>query len=85
MRKKLPSLVWSTEYYPLLLFQVGSDDLGRTSLRTLKKDFRALGRQVKGSGAQVAFSSIPPAIGNNEGLDIMSQQINTWLRAWCAQ
>ena len=84
VRKKLPSLVWPTDYYPLLLFQVGSDDLGRTSLRTLKKDFRALGRQVKGSGAQVVFSSIPPAIGNNEGLDIMGQQINTWLKAWCA-
>jgi len=85
VRKKLPSLVRPTDYYPLLLFQVGSDDLGRTSLRTLKKDFRALGRQVKGSGAQVVFSSIPPAIGNNEGLDIMGQQINTWLRAWCAR
>ena len=82
MRKKLPSLVRPTDYYLLLLFQVGSDDLGRTSLRTLKKDFRALGRQVKGSGAQVVFSSIPPAIGNNEGLDIMGQRINTWLRAW---
>ena len=84
VRKKLPSIVRPTDYYPLLLFQVGSDDLGRTSLRTLKKDFRALGRQVKGSGAQVVFSSIPPAIGNNEGLDIMGQQINTWLKAWCA-
>ena len=31
------------------------------------------------------FSSIPPAIGNNEGLDIMAQRINTWLRAWCAR
>ena len=85
MRKKLPSLVRPTDYYPLLLFQVGSDDLGRTSLRTLKKDFRALGRQVKSSGAQVVFSSIPPAIGNNEGLGIMGQRINTWLRAWCAR
>ena len=84
VRKKLPSLVRPTDYYPLLFFQVGSDDLGRTSLRTLKKDFRALGRQVKGSGAQVVFSSIPPVIGNDEGLNMMGQRINTWLRAWCA-
>ena len=58
VRKKLPSLVRPTDYYPLLLFQVGNDDLGRISLRTLKKDFRALGRQVKGLGAQFVFSSI---------------------------
>jgi len=85
VRKKLPSLVWPTDYYPLLLFQVGSDDLGRTSLRILKKDFRALRRQVKGSRAQVVFSSVPSAIGNNKGLDIIGQHIKTWLRAWCAQ
>ena len=82
VRKKLPSLVWPTDYYPLLLFQVGSDDLGK--IWTLKKNFRASRRQVKGSGAQVVFSSIPPAIGNNEGLDVMGHRINTWLRAWCA-
>ena len=38
------------------------------------------------SGAQIVFSSILPATGNNEGLDIiMGQRINSWLRAWCAQ
>ncbi len=51
----------------------------------MKKDFRALGRQVKTLGAGVVFSSIPPAIGNNEGRDMMGQQTNTWLRAWCAR
>ena len=85
VRKKLPSLVRPTDYYPLLLFQAGSDDFGSTSLRTLKKDFRALGRQVKGSGAHTVLSSIPPAVGNNERLDIVGQWINTWLRAWCAR
>ena len=52
---------------------------------TTKKDFRALGQQVKGSGAQVVFSSIPPVIGNDEGLNMMGQQINTWFQAWCAR
>ena len=80
VRKKLPSLVWPSDYYPLLLFQVGSDEVGRT-LRTMKKDLRALRRLVKGSGAQVVFSS--PVTGNNEGLDVMSQWINNWLSAWC--
>ena len=60
-------------------------DMGRTSLRTMRKDFRALGWQVKGSGAQVVFSSIPPVIGNDGSLNRMDQRINTWLWAWCAQ
>ena len=71
-------LVQPLDYNPLLLFQVGSDEIGRTPLWTMKKDFRALGRLVKGSGAQVVFSSISTVIGNNEGLDTMSQWISTW-------
>jgi len=44
--------------------------------------FRALGRQVKGSEAQVLFS-IPPVAGEDEGRKRVSEQINTWLQAWC--
>ena len=43
LRKKLPTLVRPSDYYPLLLFQIGCDDIGRTSIKTMKKDFRALG------------------------------------------
>ena len=46
---------------------------------TTKKDFRALGQQVKGSGAQVVFSSIPAVIWNDERLNMMDQRISTWL------
>jgi len=77
VRKKLPSIVQPSVYYPLLLFQVGSDDTGRTSLRTMKKGFRAMGERGKGLGAQVVFSSISPVIGNDEGLNMMDQRINT--------
>lgn len=31
------------------------------------------------------FSSIPPVIENNEGLNMMSRRINIWLQAWCHQ
>ena len=79
VRKKLPSLVRPSDYYPLLLFQEGRDDIGRTALKTMKKDLRDLGQQVKGSRAQVVFSSIPPVVGNDEELNTMGQQINTWL------
>jgi len=49
----------------------------------MKKDFRALGRRVKGSGVQVVFSSVPPVAGEDEGRNMKSEQINTWLQAWC--
>lgn len=71
--KKLPSLVRPSDYSPTLLFQVGSNETGRTSLKTMRKDFRALGQQVKGSGAQTVFSSIPSVIGDDEGLNMMDQ------------
>ena len=58
MRKKLPCLVRPPDYYPLLLFQVGSNDIGRNSLKPMKKDFRALGRQVKGLALYKLCSSL---------------------------
>lgn len=85
VKRMLPSLVRPSDYYPLLLFQVGSDEVTRRSPRAMKKDFKTLGRLVKGSGAQVVFSSIPPVAGNDEGLNRRTQQINAWLRAWCCR
>ena len=66
---KLPDLVNSSDYYPLLVFQVGSDEVGRRSPKSIKRDFRALGQRLKGSGTQVMFSSIP-------SVAIMNEEIN---------
>ncbi|XP_008938324.1 PREDICTED: mitogen-activated protein kinase kinase kinase kinase 3-like, partial [Merops nubicus] len=41
--------------------EVGSDKLKARSVRAMKRDFGALERLVKGSGAQVVFSSVCPA------------------------
>jgi len=49
----------------MLLFHVG------TSERSVKKDYRALGAEVRDSGAQVFFSSILPVIG--KGFEKASQ------------
>lgn len=35
------------------------------SLVAVKKNFRALGQQIEGTGAQVVFSSIPLVAGRN--------------------
>lgn len=49
-----------------------------TSTRTIKRDFRALGQQVKGSEEQVAFFSILPVVRNDEGRNTESQQVSSW-------
>ncbi|XP_009990030.1 PREDICTED: uncharacterized protein LOC104383543, partial [Tauraco erythrolophus] len=50
--RKLPSLVRSTDYYPLLLFHVGGDETEAQSPQSIKRDCRTLGQVVRGSGAQ---------------------------------
>jgi len=67
----------------LLPFYVGSSEVAIRSPRVIKRDFRALGRLVKGSGAQVVFFFILPAAGNNVGRNRKTQLINTWLPDWC--
>ena len=76
---KLPTLVRPQDYYPLLIFQVGSNNITRRSPKVMKRDFRALGKLVKGSGAQVVFFSIPSVAGMGEEDYRRTQQMNLWL------
>ena len=81
--ERLPSLVQSTDYSPLLLFHVGTSDTARSSLRSTKEDYRALGAVVRDSGVQVVFSSI--LLFKGKGFERASRiwRINKWLRDWC--
>lgn len=82
VNRKLSALVWVLDFYPLLIFQVASDKFVTRISSAIKRGFRGLGQQVKGSGAQAVFSSIFPAAGNDEGRNRKSQEINSWLQAW---
>jgi len=44
---------------------VGADEVAASSPRVIKKEFKALGRLVKESGAQVIFSSLLPVVGRD--------------------
>uniref|UniRef100_A0A8B9DT06 Uncharacterized protein n=1 Tax=Anser cygnoides TaxID=8845 RepID=A0A8B9DT06_ANSCY len=81
--KKVKRLVQPTDYYPLLVFQAGNDEVATRSPRAIKRDFRALGRLLKRSGAQVVFASVLPIGGIDT--DKQTHHINTWLRDWCNQ
>ena len=43
-----------------------------------EKGFESLGVAGQGLGAQVVFFFTSSVIGNDEGLNMMGQQINTW-------
>jgi len=47
--RRLPRLVQSTDYYPLLLFHVGTNNTAKSSLRSIKKNYRALEAAVRDS------------------------------------
>jgi len=81
--KKVPGMVQPSDYYPLLVMQVGSDEITERSPKTVKRDFRALGQLVEGSGAQAVFYSVLPVAGKSTERDRKTYLINRWLRDWC--
>jgi len=81
--KKLPKLVRYTDYFPLLIVQVGSDEIAQRSLQAMKRDFRGLGQLVQGAGAQVIFCSTPSGALKDMEWAWKAQVMNYWLRGWC--
>lgn len=77
--QKITHLVCPSDYYPLLDFNGGSDDMAKRSPRVIKREFLALGQLVEGSGAQVVFSSILPVVVINIERNRRTQLINMWL------
>jgi len=68
-----------------LVMQVGGDEIAERSPKAIKRDFRALGRLVEGSGVQVVFSSIPSVTGNSTERGRKTHLVNRWLSNWCHQ
>ena len=80
--RNITRLVKPSDYYPLLVFHIGNEEVGERSSWVIKRDFRALGRLLKGSGAQVVFSVL--SVGD---WDLHKRRrvdmLNEWLCEWC--
>ena len=80
--RNITRLVKPSDYYPLLVFPVGNEEIGKRSSWVIRKDFRALGSLLKGSGAQVVFSIL--SVGD---WDLHKRRrvdmLNEWLCEWC--
>ena len=79
--RNITRLVKPSDYYPLLVFHTGNEEVGKRSSQVIKRDFRSLGRLLKGSGVQVVFSS---PVGDWD-LDKRRRvdMLNEWLCEWC--
>lgn len=54
--RNITRLVKFSDFYPLLVFHSGNEEIGKRSSQANKRDFRALGKLLKGLGVQVVFS-----------------------------
>jgi len=80
--RNITRLVKPSDYYPLLVFYIGNEEVGKISSWVLKRDLSALGRLLKGSGSQVVFSvlSVGDCDPHNRG---RVEMLNEWLCEWC--
>uniref|UniRef100_A0A8C3IF96 SGNH hydrolase-type esterase domain-containing protein n=1 Tax=Chrysemys picta bellii TaxID=8478 RepID=A0A8C3IF96_CHRPI len=81
----LSRIIQPSDYYPMLLIHVGTNDIARCDTERIKSDYRALGVRVKEFGAQVVFSSILPVKSRGLGRNRCIMEENAWLRRWCRQ
>ena len=84
--ERVPQLVKSTDYYPLLLFHVGTKDTASLNVGRIKEDFKALGVlgvKAKSFGAQVIFSFILSVGGRGSARNRYIIGINSWLHGLC--
>jgi len=76
--KRVLQLIKRKDYYPLLLFREGMNDSGRLKMGRIKKYCKALGAQLKNTGAQYNL----PVGGKREDRNGHIMHINSWLRGW---
>lgn len=75
--------VWWNGWLLSVLIQVGSQEAVTVELQNIKRDFRSLGKTLKGSGVQVVFSSVHTSAGWKLERRRRMDQANYWLCGWC--
>ena len=76
-------MVKTEDYHPFLLFHVGTTEDTTKRLQNIKRDFISLGKMLKGSEAQVVFSSVLSVGDWNPRRRQRMHQVNEYLCNWC--
>lgn len=77
----LPRFVHPLDYYPLLIFHVGTGDATWSNLERIRGGYRALGMRVKGKGSR--WCLLNPASERGKGLsrNVLIQGVTAWLQS----
>ncbi|XP_059576257.1 uncharacterized protein LOC132247667 [Alligator mississippiensis] len=81
----IPALIKPSDYYPMVLVHVGTNNVARMSPDHIMKDFHELGDSLKKTGAQVVFSSILPVGSSQRRQGAHIKEVNRRLQSWCLQ
>ena len=76
-------LIKPSDYYSLLVFRNGNEEVSKRSSWVTKRDFRALVKLLKGSGAQAVFSSVPSVGDWDLDKKRRADMLKKWLCKWC--
>ena len=79
----LQSIIQPTDYYPMVLVHVGTNDAARRAPDRLMEDYHALGGVLREMGAQAVFSSILPVSGRGRRHEMCIAETNWRLQEWC--
>lgn len=81
--ERVSQLVKSMDYYPMLLFHVGTDDTAsQKKIGRINEEDRALVRQAKNTGAKIIFLSILLVSEAGTARSRCIVQINGLLQGW---
>lgn len=81
--ERLLSLVSPTDYHPLLLFHAESNGTALRKLSSIDSAYMSLWGILKGSGAQVVFSSFLSVRWRGSWSSKWIKQVNAWPHGWC--
>lgn len=77
--ERLSVFICPSDHYPFLLDHTGITNTACNDTEQIRGDYKALGRRIKGPGAQEVFSSILPVEGKGPSRDLC-MEVNAWLR-----
>ncbi|XP_059572117.1 uncharacterized protein LOC109285574 [Alligator mississippiensis] len=80
---RIPDLIRPSNYYPIVLNHMRTNDTARSSPGQIMSDYKALGARLQSSGVPVTFLLIHPVSGHGPHRDSCIREFNMQLQSWC--